>query len=88
MYLGVMYMSKICNEEETAIQEGYEYGTNEQEIYKITLLTVPKQKKPNRSSWKLWWKVIQTFTNDINNILSKQLGEWTENHSTSGRWKE
>jgi hypothetical protein len=73
MNLGVMYMREICNEEGTGIREGYEYGINEQEKYKITL-TVPKQKKPNTSSWKLWWKVIQTFTNGNNNILSKQLG--------------
>jgi hypothetical protein len=85
MYLRVMYMSKIFNEEGTAIREGYEDGTYEQEIYKITL-TVPKQKKPNTSSWKLWWKVLQSFTNGNNNILPERLGDWTDNHSTPGQW--
>jgi hypothetical protein len=84
MYLGVMYMSEICNEEGTAVREGYEYGTNDQDVYKITL-TTPKQTKPNVASWKLWWKVIRSFTTD-NNKLIKQLGEWNKNHSKSGRW--
>jgi hypothetical protein len=85
MYLGVMYMSEICNEDGTAIREGYENGTNKQKTYRITL-TIPRQKKPNTASWKLWWKVLQSFTNGNNYRLSKQLGEWTDNHSKSGIW--
>jgi hypothetical protein len=83
MYLGVMYMSEICNEEGTAIREGYEDSTNRQETYKITL-TIPKQKKPNTSSWKLWWKVLQSFTTGDSKRLTKGLGECTESHSKSG----
>jgi hypothetical protein len=85
MYLGVMYISEICNEEGTAIREGYEDGTNRQETYNITL-TIPKQKKPNTSSWKLWWKVLQSFTTGGSKRLTKGLGEWTENHSKPGQW--
>ncbi|OEU21556.1 hypothetical protein FRACYDRAFT_235180 [Fragilariopsis cylindrus CCMP1102] len=63
---------------------------SEIDIYNVTMLK-PKQKAPNNRSWRLWRRVLQTFTiNTITNNSRKlitPLAEWTNNHSKSGRWE-
>jgi hypothetical protein len=61
MYLGVLYLSEICNTAGDALQIGIDDNTHEKNLYKVTMQR-PKQKKPNSYSWKFWKKAIQSFT--------------------------
>jgi hypothetical protein len=53
MYLGVMYLSEICNMSGSELQTGIENNTHDKNVYNVTLQR-PKQKKPNSYSWKFW----------------------------------
>jgi hypothetical protein len=46
MYLGVMYLSEICNMSGSELQTGIENNTHDKNVYIVTLQQ-PKQKKPN-----------------------------------------
>ena len=85
MYLGVMYLSEICNTAGDRLQTGIEENKHDKEVYTVTL-HAPKQKQPNSYSWKFWKKAIQSFTTD-GRKLNEQLGPWTGDHSKSGRWE-
>jgi hypothetical protein len=61
MYLGVMYLSEICNMSRSKLQTGIEDNTHDKNVYNVTLER-PKQKKPNSYSLKFWKKAIQSFT--------------------------
>jgi hypothetical protein len=84
MYLGVMYLSEICNMSGSEIQIGIGNNTHDKNVYNVTLQK-PKQKKPNSYSWKFWKRAIQSLTTD-GLKLNLTLGPWTGNHSKSGRW--
>jgi hypothetical protein len=85
MYLGVMYLSEICNIEGDSLVPGI-VNNNHDKTYYSTRLKKPKQNKPNTRSWNLWRQVIQSFTID-NNKLKTHLGQWTQKHSNAGMWK-
>jgi hypothetical protein len=85
MYLGVMYLSEICNIPGDALQKGIDNDTHEKTVYNITIQR-PKQNKPNSYSWKFWKEAIQSFTTN-GTKLNKVLGSWTEHHSKSGVWE-
>jgi hypothetical protein len=85
MYLGVMYLSEICNTAGDALQKGIEKNTHDKNVYNVTIQR-PKQKIPNSYSWKFWEKAIQSFTTN-GKELDKKLGPWTKDHSRSGRWE-
>jgi hypothetical protein len=84
MYLGVMYLSEICNISGSQLQTGIKINTHDKDVYKVTLQQ-PEQTKPNSYSWKFWTRAIQSFTTD-GKKLNSTLGPWTGNHSKSGRW--
>jgi len=84
MYLGVMYISEICNTAGTSIRPGIDDGTHDTTLYHTTL-TKPNQTRPNSGSWKLWQDAINTFTHDGTTLIIP-LGEFTRNHSKYGRW--
>jgi hypothetical protein len=84
MYLGVMYLSEICNMSGSELQARTENDTHDKDVYNVTTQK-PKQNKPNSYSWKFWTRTIQSFTTDEKKLKSK-LGPWTGNHSRSGRW--
>jgi hypothetical protein len=84
MYLGVMYLSEICNMSGSELQTRIENNTHDKNVYNVTLQR-PKQEKPNSYSWKFWKKAIQSFTHNGKKLIST-LGPWTGNHSRSGRW--
>jgi hypothetical protein len=90
MYIGVMYLSKICTISGKYIRKGIYNNTHKIEECKITM-SKPKQNRPNNCSWRLWRRVLKTFT--INTItgnsrkLTTSLASWTENHSKSGQWE-
>jgi hypothetical protein len=46
MYLGVMYLSEICNMSGSELQAGIENSTLDKDVYNVTMQK-PKQKKPN-----------------------------------------
>jgi hypothetical protein len=84
MYLGVMYLSEICNMSGSELQTGIENNTHDKNVYNVTLQR-PKQTKPNSYSWKFWkfWKkAIQSFTQNGKKLILT-LGPWTTNHSRS-----
>jgi hypothetical protein len=85
MYLGIMYISEICNIDGDSLVTGIDDNTHNQEYY-TTRLQKPKQKKPNKRSWSLWKRVIHSFTTD-NKKLTTHLGKWTKKHSNAGTWK-
>jgi hypothetical protein len=58
MYLGVMYLSEICNMSGRKLQTGIENNTHGKNVYNVTLQR-PKQKKPNSYSWKFCKKAIE-----------------------------
>ena len=90
MFLGIMYLSEICTISGRYIRKGIFNNTHKTKVYNVTMLK-PKQKAPNNRSWRLWKRVLQTFTiNTITNNSRKlitPLAEWTNNHSKSGRWE-
>jgi hypothetical protein len=85
MYLGVMYLSEICNEDGKSLQKGIEDNKHNKTTYTVSL-TRPKQQKPNSYSWKFWKKAIRSFTTD-DKKLELELGPWTNQHSKSGKWE-
>jgi hypothetical protein len=85
MFLGVTYLSEICNVAGDTLQRGILTGNIVNTIYNTTL-NKAKQKKPNNRSWLMWKRVIDTFTME-NNKLIETLGAWTTKHSNSGRWE-
>ena len=85
MYLGIMYLSEICNIEGDSLIKGIDNNTHNQEYYN-THLQKPKQSKPNTRSWTLWKRVIESFTKD-NTKLKIHLGKWSTKHSNAGIWK-
>jgi hypothetical protein len=85
MYLGIMYLSEICNIEGDSLVPGIEDNTHNQEYYN-TRIQKPKQQKPKTRSWTLWKRVIQSFTTN-NKKLTTHLGKWTKKHSNAGTWK-
>jgi hypothetical protein len=85
MYLGIMYLSEICNTEGDSLISGIEDNTHDKDYY-YTHLQKPKQNKPNTRSWNLWKKVILSFTTN-NKKLKRHLGKWTLKHSNAGTWK-
>jgi hypothetical protein len=84
LFLGVMYSSKICTIDGTTIRDGITTGHNNNEEYILTLKKAI-QHRPNTQSWNLWSQAITSITSD-GLILNESLGDWTTNHSTSGRW--
>jgi hypothetical protein len=84
MYLGIMYISKICTIAGTSLHPGIQNGTHDTTLYHTTL-TKPNQTRPNSGSWKLWKDAIETFTHDGITLITP-LGEFTHNHSKHGRW--
>ena len=84
MYIGIMYLSEICNVAGDQIRPRIDSGNHDQTYYTSTLKQ-PKQQRPNDSSFKLWRDVLNTFTT-TNRVLKHKLGMWTKHHSTSGRW--
>jgi hypothetical protein len=84
MYLGVMYLSEICNMSGSKLQTGIENNKHDKNIYNVTLQR-PKQKKPNSYSSKFWKKATQSFEQN-GKKLNSTLGPWTIYHSSSGRW--
>jgi hypothetical protein len=81
MYLGVMYLSEICNMSGSELQAGIENDTHDKDVYNVTMQK-PKQNKPNSYSWKFLTRTIQSFTTDGKKLKST-LGPWTGNHSRS-----
>jgi hypothetical protein len=75
MYLGVMYLSKICNTAGDALRKGIEDNKHDKKVYTVTI-NKPKQKQPN-AYWKFWMKTIQSFTTDGKKLV-KKLGNWTK----------
>jgi hypothetical protein len=84
MYLGVMYLSEICNTTGDSLQKGIGDNTHDKMVYKVTTQK-PKQKQPNSYSWKFWMKAIKSFTKNGRKLNTK-LGPWTADHSRSGIW--
>jgi hypothetical protein len=84
MYIGIMYLSEICNVAGDRIMPRIETGHHDKMYYTSTLQQ-PKQQRPNDSSFKLWKEVLDTFTT-TNRVLKHNLGRWTKHHSKSGRW--
>jgi hypothetical protein len=84
LFLGVMYFSEICTIDGTTIRDGITTGNNDNEEYILTLKKAI-QHRPNTRSWNLWTQAITSITSD-GKVLQESLGDWTTNHSTSGRW--
>jgi hypothetical protein len=87
MYMGIMYLSEICNVTGDRIMPRIDIGNHDATYYTSTLQQ-PKQQRPNNSSFKLWKQVLDTFTiTTTNRVLKQRLGRWTKDHSTSGIWQ-
>jgi hypothetical protein len=84
LFLGVMYFSEICSIDGTTIRDGITTGHNNNEEYILTLKKAI-QHRPNTRSWNLWSQAITSITSD-GKVLMESLGDWTTNHSRSGRW--
>ena len=85
MYLGIMYLSEICNIEGDSLVLGIDNNSHNQEYY-TTRLQKPKQNTPNTRSWTLWRRVIVSFTTN-DKKLKRKLGKWSKKHSNAGIWK-
>ena len=94
LYLGVTYLSEICNIKGTHLVDGINDGDT------TNLLCTPLQDKiyqpyPSTKSWALWDLLLQYVTEDANPItedanstkLITPLGSFTKDHSTNNRWK-
>jgi hypothetical protein len=79
-----MYFIEICTIDGTTIRDGITTGNNDNEEYILTLKKAI-QHRPNTRSWNLWTQAITSITSD-GKVLQESLGDWTTNHSTSGRW--
>jgi len=84
LFLGIMYSSEICSIDGRCIRDGIKDGSYKDNIYDVRLKKA-RQKRPNTASWKLWTRVIESMTTD-GTRLKQPLGEWTQDHSTSGTW--
>ena len=86
LYLGVMYLSEICNVDGTHIVDGICDGDIS------NLQCIPCQDKiyqpyPNTKSWALWDSLLQFATiHPDSTELKNSLGEFTIHHSKHHRW--
>ena len=87
LYLGVTYLSEICNIKGTYLVD----GINDGDI--TNLFCTPLQDKiyqpyPSTKSWTLWDVLLQFVTDTTDPIkLINPLGNFTKDHSTNHRWK-
>ena len=85
MYIGATYISELCSPDGTSLVPGILDGNTQYLSYRTTL-SQPKQKRPGSTTWrKLWRKLLVSFTAG-ERFLRDDLGDWTENHSKTGRW--
>ena len=83
--MGVTFLSKICTVDGHSLVVGINDENEDNLLYK-NLLARLIQLKPNTRSWALWNLHLQTYTMTNSLDLKVPLGDWTCNHSKSGKW--
>lgn len=81
--LGVQYISELASPNGKTIR--FNYDTESISEYLPTQTRV-KQEMPGKKSWGLFCKAIKSVC-DEDMRLKTLLGEWTLNHSRSGKWQ-
>jgi len=84
-YFNVFYLSEVSTADGKALIPGIDSGRSIHQRYQPTKIA-PKQARPGRRSFDLWWQVLSKFTRNKSMMLETPLGEWTEDHSTNGIW--
>ena len=86
-FLGVTYLSEICNVQGTHLVDGIGDG-NTTNLHCPPLDDKIYQPFPNTQSWSLWDKFLQSFTiHPDSSQLCTPLGSFHHNHSTRHLWK-